>query len=228
LRPAYSRLLFFLMAAPAAAFLFAPRAGAEEEAADFSTALDDAVAAARAGDREKAGAILSQLAEEHPGEPAAFYNLALAYEFDKDGNRYRGENLNAAASYYQQALAVDPGFTPARFNLAVVWQKLGYPDEAAKEYRLVVKGGGEPARRAEYNLALVLKDQGRTAEAERLLTEGEAPYEDVKRVRLLALLAEDAGEIGRAIRLWRRALEQDDDPTLSALATQHLQALRGY
>ena len=218
--------LAVLFSAPAAAFLFAA-AGAEEPV-DFLASLDAAVSVARAGDREKASAALLELAEEFPEEPSAFYNLALTYEFDADGNRYRAENLNVAASYYQQALAVDPGFTPARFNLAVVWHKLGYLDEAAREYRLVARAGGDMAARAEYNLALVLKEQGRLAEAVEALLEAEAPYDDVARVRLLALLAEEAGEAGRAIRLWKRALALDDDPVLSVLATKHLQALRGY
>jgi len=219
--------LLLLMAAPAAAFLLTP-AGAEEPPADFFASLDDAVSEARAGDREKAGEALLELAAEYPDEPAVFYNLGLACEFDEDGNRYRAENLNVAAAYYQQALAADPGFTPARFNLAVVWHKLEYLDEAAREYRIVARAGGDLAARAEYNLALVLKEQGRYAEAEDALTASPAPYDDVARVRLLALLAEDAGEVGRAIRLWKRALALDEDPVLSALATKHLQALRGY
>jgi tetratricopeptide (TPR) repeat protein len=219
--------LALLFTAPAAAFLFTA-AGAEEAPAGFSAALDEAVAEARAGDREKAATALLDLAAEYPDEPSVFYNLGLTYEFDKDGNRYRNEDLNVAVAYYQKALAVDPNFTPARFNLAVLWQKLGYPDEAAKEYGLVARGGGDLAARAEYNLALVLKEQGRLAEAEKVLLEAEAPYDDPARVRLLALLAEEAGEAGRAIRLWKRALALDDDPVLSVLATKHLQELRGY
>jgi tetratricopeptide (TPR) repeat protein len=213
----------------AAAFLLngaAVRAQTKETA--FATALDDAVASARAGDRQKASEILLGLASEYPGEPAILYNLALTYEFDADGNRYRGENLNVAASYYEEALAADPGFTPARFNVAVVWQRLGYLAEAAREYRLVMKKGGEGGRRAEYNLALVLMDRGLVGEAEGVLTKGEGTYDDVSRVRLLALLAEDEGDVGRAIRLWKRALALDDDPVLNALAVKHLQTLRGY
>lgn len=225
MRPGYAKLVL-LFTAPAAAFLFTA-AGAEEPA-DFLASLDEAVAEARAGDREKASAALLEIAEEYPNEPSVFYNLALTYEFDEDGNRYRAENLNVAAAYYQQALAADPGFTPARFNLAVVWHKLGYLDEAAREYRLVARADGDLAAGAEYNLALILKEQGRLAEAEEVLLEAQAPYDDVARVRLLALLAEDAEETGRAIRLWKRALALDDDPVLSVLATKHLQALRGY
>jgi Flp pilus assembly protein TadD len=216
-----------LLTAPAAAFLLAA-AYAQEPPADFSASLDEAVAKARAGDRETAAAAFASLVEAHPEEPSAYYNLALLYEFDQDGNRYQGENLNVAAAYYLQALAVDEAFTPARFNAAVVWHKLGYREEAAREYRLVARAGGELARRAEYNLALVLKEQGRFAEAEKVLVAAEAPYDDVARVRLLALLAEEAGEVGRAIRLWKRALALDDEPVATALAVKHLQELRGY
>jgi tetratricopeptide (TPR) repeat protein len=219
----------FILAAAVAGFLLtAGAADGEDAPSPFAEALDEAVAAARAGDREKAAAMLLELSEEYPDEPAAFYNLAMTYEFDRDGNRYRGDTLALAASYYQRALALDPLFTPARLNIAVIWHRLGYLEEAAREYRLVVKGGGEFGRRAENNLALVLKAERRPEEAEALLTKSEAPYEDASRVRLLALLAEDAGDVGRAIRLWKRALALDEDPALSALAFKHLQALRGY
>lgn len=220
----------FLGAALAAAFLWgAATLHAEEASGDeFLAALDAAVETARAGDRAAASEQLEALSEKFPREPAVYYNLALTYEFDEDGNRYRGENLNLAATYYQQALALDPDFTPARFNLAVVWQKLGFPVEAEREYRLVAREGGELARRAEVNLALVLKERGSPGEAARILTAEDEVYDDVGRVRLLALLAEDAGEPGKAIRLWKRALALDDDPTLNALAVRHLQTLRGY
>jgi len=219
----------FIVAAAAAGFLLISGAARGEDVpSPFAEALDEAVAAARAGDREKAASMLLKLSEEYPAEPSTFYNLALTYEFDRDGNRYRGDTLSLAASYYQRALALDPLFTPARLNIAVIWHRLGYLEEAAREYRLVVKGGGEFGRRGENNLALVLKAEGRPKEAEALLTRSEAPYDDASRVRLLALLAEDAGDVGRAIRLWKRALALDDDPALGALAFKHLQALRGY
>jgi len=219
----------FIVAAAAAGFLLIGGAGRGEDAPlPFDAALDEAVAAARAGDREKAAAMLLKLSEEYPDEPSTFYNLALSYEFDRDGKRYRGKTLSLAASYYQRALALDPLFTPARLNIAVIWHRLGYLEEAAREYRLVVKGGGDFGRRAENNLALVLKEEGRPKEAEALLTKNKESYEDASRVRLLALLAEDAGDVGRAIRLWKRALALDQDPALSALAFKHLQALRGY
>jgi tetratricopeptide (TPR) repeat protein len=190
--------------------------------------LLNAGAARSQSDTTSFAEVFLELASEHPGEAAILYNLALTYEFDADGNRYKGENVNLAASYYEQALAADPRFNPARFNVAVVWHKLGYLEEASREYRLIAKSGGELGRRAEYNLALVLRERGFTEEAADILKSGEAVYDDVSRVRLLALLAEDAGEVGRAIRLWKRALALGDNPGLNALAVKHLQALRGY
>jgi tetratricopeptide (TPR) repeat protein len=213
----------------AAAFLLnAVAARSQSDTTAFAEALDEAVGFARAGDREKASEAFLELAAEYPGEAAILYNLALTYEFDADGNRYKSENLNLAASYYEEALAADPRFSPARFNVAVVWHKLGYLEEAAREYRLIAKGGGELGRRAEYNLALVLREKGQTEEAADILKKGAGVYDDVSRVRLLALLAEDAGEVGRAIRLWKRALALGDNAVLNALAVKHLQALRGF
>ena len=230
MRSPLSKRPFLLTAVAAAVFLLNAPASAAGQSRDgpFAETLDEGVGFARAGDRQIAREVFLELATEYPGEAAILYNLALTYEFDADGNRYQGDNLNLAASYYEEALAADAGFTPARFNVAVVWHKLGYLDEAAREYRLVAKRGGELGRRAEYNLALVLKEKGLAEEATELLLSDEAVYEDVSRVRLLALLAEDAGDVGRAIRLWKRALEMGDNPTFNALAVKHLSALRGY
>ncbi len=228
MRSRLARRSYFLTVAAAAFLLSGASARAQTEVTAFEASLDEAVGLARAGDRQKASEILLTLASEYPAESAILYNLALTYEFDADGNRYQGENLNLAASYYEEALAADPGFTPARFNVAAVWQKLGLLDEAAREYRLVAQNGGELGRRAEYNLALVLMEKGLIGEAEDELMKGEGTYDDVSRVRLLALLAEDKGEVGRAIRLWKRALALDDDPILNTLAVKHLQTLRGY
>lgn len=194
---------------------------------DFNKKLDEAVALARGGDRERGEAAFSELAREYPGEAAVFYNWALVYEFDADGNRYRGENLNLATAYYRQALAVDPAFLPARLNLAVVLHRLGYLNDAAAEYRVVIKAGGPLAAPARYNLALVLKSQNRPGEAAAVLEEIK-PYDEPAYVRLLALLAEDQGEVGRAIALWKRALALDSSPAYTALAVKHLQTLRGY
>ncbi len=201
--------------------------GEEKKGSDFAAALDEAVAQARSGDRAKAAEALLALAAEYPNSAPVYYNLGLTYEFDADGNRYKGDGLNAAASYYQAALKLDEGFTPARYNLAVVWHELGNLDAAAAEYRLVARAGGALARKAEYNLALIMKAQRRPQEGVAILERGQ-DYDDPARVRLLALLAEDVGDVGRAIALWKRALAVDDDPTLSALAVKHLQALRGY
>ena len=75
---------------------------------------------------------------------------------------------------------------------------------------------------------MVLRERDLTEEAADILKQGEGVYDDVSRVRLLALLAEDAGEVGRAIRLWKRALALGDNAVLNALAVKHLQALRGF
>jgi hypothetical protein len=75
---------------------------------------------------------------------------------------------------------------------------------------------------------LLLREKGLAEEAAEILTKDEGAYDDVSRVRLLALLAEDAGEVGRAIRLWKRALAMGDNPVFNALAVKHLSALRGY
>jgi len=202
--------------------------GPTDAGADYGRALDEAVAAARGGDREAARGFFVKLAAEYPGKPEIYYNGALTWEFDDDGNRYRGKELNRAAAGYQKALEVDADFVPARFNLGVVWQKLGYLEEAARDYRLVAKSGGDLAAQAEYNLALVLKAQGRPAEAAAVLEKEKLAYDDAARVRLLALLAEATGDYGRAIALWKRTLVLDETPPWGALGRKHLRTLREY
>ena len=195
---------------------------------EFGAALDDAVAAARSGDRVTAVSLLTRMNEAYPGEPAVLYNLGLTYEFDADGNRYKSKTLFTAAANYTRALELDPSFGPARYNLAVVWHRLGYLEEAARHYRLAAQLGGDVARRATYNLALVLKEEGRSDEAAALLENDKSTFEDAARVRLMALLAEDRGDTARALALWKRALALDNSPPFNSLATRHIQTLRGY
>jgi Flp pilus assembly protein TadD len=195
---------------------------------EFGAALDEAVAAARSGDRATAVSLLTQLTEAYPAEPAVLYNLGLTYEFDADGNRYKSKTLFTAAANYTRVLELDPSFGPARYNLAVVWHRLGYLEEAARHYRLAAQLGGDVARRATYNLALVLKEEGRSAEAEALLENDKGSFDDAARVRLMALLAEDQGDTARALALWKRALALDNSAPFNTLAARHIQTLRGY
>jgi len=200
-----------------------------EPTKNYYQGLDEAVAAASAGERGRARELFLQLIGQFPARPEVFYNLGLTYEYDEDGARYKDENLLAsAAAYYQSALDLDPGFLPARYNLAVLWHKLGYADEAARHYRLVIAAGGYAAPDAEYNLALLLKGQGRAAEAAGLLENSKTSLDDPARVRLLALLAEDQGDVGRAIALWKRMLALEDQPPFNYFAQKRLATLRGY
>lgn len=204
-------------------------AAATTSAVDYYTALDEAVAAARAGERARGRELFLDILANYPARPEGYYNLGITYEYDSDGARYGDDELlSSAVAYYQSALELDPGFLPARYNLAVVWSKLGFADEAARNYRVVMAAGGVLGADAEYNLALLLKEQGRPAEATDVLSRSKTSLDDSARVRLLALCAEDQGDIGRAIALWKRMLALDDRPPYNALAQKHLATLRGY
>ncbi|RIK64197.1 MAG: hypothetical protein DCC65_14915 [Planctomycetota bacterium] len=95
---------------------------------------------------------------------AAYYNLANALWAMGDRDR--------AAAVFQQALAVDPGYTEAAVNLGLVKAEQGKLNEAVASYRSAIGGfrpGGNPdaLTKAHYNLGLAFKAMGRVNEAMR-------------------------------------------------------------
>ncbi|MEO0407306.1 MAG: tetratricopeptide repeat protein, partial [Cyanobacteria bacterium P01_A01_bin.135] len=52
---------------------------------------------------------------------------------------YQNEHLDSALQYYQKAIALDPNFAEAHYNLGVLYESLQRPDDAAAEYQIVIQ-----------------------------------------------------------------------------------------
>ncbi len=79
------------------------------------------------------------------------------------------DDATHAAEYWEKALAKDPAFAKARFNLADAYYRLGRRDEAVAAWKQVLESDDDRARRfhasSHYNIGTVLHNRGRLREA---------------------------------------------------------------
>lgn len=52
---------------------------------------------------------------------------------------YQNDHLDSALQYYQKAIALDPNFAEAHYNLGVLYESLQRPEDAAEEYQIVIQ-----------------------------------------------------------------------------------------
>ncbi|MGB3616170.1 MAG: tetratricopeptide repeat protein [Elainellaceae cyanobacterium] len=62
----------------------------------------------------------------------------ILHQRGKD-THYESEHLDSALQYYQKAIALDPDFAEAHYNLGVLYESLQQLDNAAAEYQLVIQ-----------------------------------------------------------------------------------------
>ncbi|MCP4229071.1 MAG: hypothetical protein GY771_02850, partial [bacterium] len=70
----------------------------------FFELLDEGVGFARDGNAEEAIDVFTTAMGEGYPSAAPYYNIAVMSEYDKDGDRYKGENLNYGIVLYNIAL----------------------------------------------------------------------------------------------------------------------------
>ena len=189
-------------------------------------------------DASRAAAILRAALKEDP-------DLEMAYTLL--GSILLGESkFQDAERLYRQALARDDGSIDSIYGLALAYKGQGRLEEAAAGFERCLAldpnhGGGDymiwfQAMRSSYELAEVRLEQGRPAEAERLLRDTLRAKSD-NSVRVLlsdALLAQGKGE--EALGILREAEKQNDDDPLVLLnlgnvlveAGDFEEALRSY
>ena len=73
-----------------------------------------------------------------------------------------------ANGYPRLAISIDPNYTPALYNLAILRDKAGAKDEAIDLYTRATKADPQFAN-AFLNLGLLLRETGKTAEAQSAL-----------------------------------------------------------
>ena len=195
---------------------------------EFLEALDEAVRLSLGGDRGEATAAYLELIAGGYNRTEPLYNLGVLAEHDEKGARYTGDDLDYAPAFYVAGLGDDPEYYPARLNLAAFYHETGLIEDAALEYRKLLDTKSPEEGIARYNLALIVLEQGRYDEAIELLEGAEEPYADARRMMLIAYLNEKIGAPGRAIKLWKRALEEEDVGLFAVVAERHLRELRGY
>jgi tetratricopeptide (TPR) repeat protein len=133
---------------------------------DLNSMLQHAASLRQAGRQAEAAAAYERLLAQWPGLPDSWYNLGLLqrqlgrYEAalesyqkaldlgvrdPQEARLNRGVILadhlhrpEAAASEYEAAIAIDPRYWPARFNLANLYEDRGLRSEAQEQYRRVL------------------------------------------------------------------------------------------
>lgn len=89
--------------------------------------------------------LLKEAAKKYFNDPRIYYGLGLLYEFNNLGERY-GEGFlkTSAEEAYQNALSIDSAFSPARYNLAILYIRGGDLDKGISELnKLITEKKGE-------------------------------------------------------------------------------------
>jgi Flp pilus assembly protein TadD len=207
--------------------------------------------AAASGDGSTAEARLSLAIEYNPRFTEAWVNLGLVelrrgnldvaqkhFEKSRDLNAdiptpHHGLGLVAerrgmgksAERHYRAALAVDPGFVPARVNLARQLYARGAFDEARMEFlRLTQVASHEPA--GFVGLGLCLENLGRETEADEVVASGASMFPAAAEVSLL--VAHRALRRGFTVEAERRLafLTECADHTIASQALAHMALIR--
>jgi len=194
----------------------------------FFAILDEGAVNARHGDTVEAIDAFIAAIENGYLSVAPYYNIAVLSEYDEEGARYKGKNLNYGLVFYDRTLKMDESYYPARYNRGVLYHELEMFDEAEAAYRELLGTSGETERNARYNLALLLRDSMQLNEAISVLEGAGEPYSESGSLLLLALLSEESGAASRAIRLYKKALEMDLSFEMNSLAIKKISTLRGY
>ena len=96
------------------------------------------------------------VAAKRPGNARGFLNLGTA-----------SLNLRDAVRAYETALAIDPDYADAHFNLGQAYRAMGELDAAGAAYRRAAEADPALGASANLNLGLVLTKQGRLEESAR-------------------------------------------------------------
>jgi tetratricopeptide (TPR) repeat protein len=167
------------------------------------------------------------------GAALTFGLVSLPGPFCEERGPYEAEIYFAAGAYhdsqgregdaralYERALAIEPRFYEAHYNLAVLEARQQHPEQAAARYRAALDI--DPAQaEAHLGLGVALLDLGRDAEAlEQVRAATDVDPDRASSHYLLGRLLARARRFGEAERALRRALDlaPDDADTLNSLA----------
>jgi tetratricopeptide (TPR) repeat protein len=130
-----------------------------------------------------------------------------------------------AERHYRRALAIDPGFLPARINLANLYNTPQRNAEAEQELRAALERFPEEGE-LYYSLGLLLAEEQRLQEATQALQQASRLLPQRARVHYnYALALQHAGQEDKAVAALRTAhgLDRRDPDILQALIIFHMQ-----
>lgn len=148
--------------------------------------------------------------------PVAAFNLGVLAS--------AGRDTASAETYYRASIEGDPGFHPAKMNLAQLFRSRGQRGEAERLFREVLTGAPTTSEAA-YSLGLMLGGDGRHVEAVELLRR--AAETKPERSQIYFHLARFAGAIGHETEAevalnTALAMEPDNLEYLYTLASLHV------
>ncbi len=204
--------LLLIMSANRAAALQAPQDRSEQSPAPqpaAEPALAGAQEAIDRGDYDTAARLLEEFLFQHPGHPAALFNLAYCYTLQG--------RFPEAVETYRQTLEVDPELVAAHFNLGLLLLDQGHLEEAGAELARTLELDPNHAR-AHLRRAEVLVKLGRHDDAIRHYRRAlELDPDDLQARHSLLLVLYEKGALPDAERELRGLMKQDDDPSLILL-----------
>ena len=119
-------------------------------------ALQQGVAALKAGEFKKAEYFYKAVLQIMPTHPDANHNLGVIAA--------SMNNSEIALEFFKKAIEFKPNFTEAHSNLGIIYHKVGKLNEAGKSYRGAIELKYDYVD-VHYNLGILLQEQGRLSEA---------------------------------------------------------------
>jgi tetratricopeptide (TPR) repeat protein len=156
-----------LVSALVLCFLVFGSIGVRAQSIAAPAAADQATTQAQTEARQSYHAGISQARQGHLDEAIQTFKKGLESDpknlvlVDAIGAAYslRGD-LEQAKKYFLEALQADPGFVPARKNLAITYFNLGQYDLAAPEFQKLMEGSGDSRPIACLFLGIIAEKHG--------------------------------------------------------------------
>lgn len=193
---------------------------------DINISLDKTIKIAKSGDKQRAIELMEECIQVFEEDYIFYYNLGVLYEYGEEG-RFDGE-LNEAIAEYKNCLENNDEFIPALVNLGYLYHTMGYTEEAEKQYRKVISIYSKQ-KVSLFNLGVIQWNSGRFEEA-RTMFEDYTDYfpEDDRGWICLAITYENLGEIGYAIKSWKKAFTNASNSKWAEYSHKRLKEIRGY
>ena len=168
----------------------------------FNKARNNLVLAmVRSGRGSEAVARARAIAASTPGDPERLFTLGLAQS---------EEDVEASYRTFQRVLEMSPRHTLARYNLALVLQRMDRLDQAVEQLDLAI--ASDPQPQALYTRGVIAWHQGDLDRAVRSLRAAiDLDGENAEAYAALGAVLKDRGDWNGAIRALRKAIDRRPD-----------------